>query len=130
MLVDLGPTEDFQDGKIRIVMANSRELGVIKVGEIYFAFRNICAHQGGPIGRGAVVRAVTCDAVGEPLVERDQVVIACPWHHWEFELPSGTARHDRHYRLKTYPTTVASGRVVANLRPLKVGASSSDQKRH
>src|ERR1700733_2446916 len=115
MAVDLGAAAEFEDGAIRVVQVGDTEVGVNRTGERFFAFRNVCAHQGGPIGCGAVVGGVTFAAVGEPLVEPDVVVVVCPWHHWEFELPSGRGRLHRRYRLKTYPVFVENGRVLVDL---------------
>src|SRR5262249_14698977 len=39
---------EFADGERRIVTAGKREIGVFHKGGAYYAYSNVCLHQGGP----------------------------------------------------------------------------------
>ncbi|MFI4873907.1 MAG: Rieske (2Fe-2S) protein [Blastopirellula sp. JB062] len=50
-----------------------RIIGLYQVEDRYFAMDGLCAHQGGPVGRGEI-----CGAV-----------VTCPWHGWQYDVRSG-----------------------------------------
>ena len=33
-------------------------------------------------------------------------IVCCPWHGWEFEIPTGVCLADTRFRLQTFPVTV------------------------
>ena len=45
-------SSDLKDGDRRIVTAGPREIGVFHKDGAYYAYRNICLHQGGPACEG------------------------------------------------------------------------------
>ena len=40
--------------------------------------------------------------------------IRCPWHLWEFDIPTGACLVDATVRVKTYPVTVEDGQVIVS----------------
>ena len=55
------------------VESEGRILALFLQGQDVIALDGMCAHQGGPIARGAVHKSV----------------VTCPWHGWQFDLRSG-----------------------------------------
>jgi nitrite reductase (NADH) small subunit len=43
---------------------------------IFHAIDGICAHQGGPLGRGCL----------------EQNTVTCPWHGWQYDVSTGKHR--------------------------------------
>lgn len=69
------------------------QVGVFNVDGEYYAIENKCAHQGGPVCQGDVRPELVGEFVepGECVEEShgDRLVIACPWHGWEYDLETG-----------------------------------------
>jgi nitrite reductase (NADH) small subunit len=114
---DIGPLEAFPEGKVRVVKAGRREIGVTCWRGRLYAVSNVCAHQRGPVCRGWLSPRLTATEPGRMEVEDEAPVIACPWHGWEFDMRSGRALSDERYALRTYPVRVEQGRVVLELGP-------------
>jgi nitrite reductase (NADH) small subunit len=70
-------------------------IGVFSVRGRYYALKNACPHQGGPLCQGEVTgTSIAHFTPGEPpSLEwvRDGEVIRCPWHRWEFDILTGHA---------------------------------------
>ena len=45
---------EMAEGGVRIVRAGKFEIGVIRHEGKYYAYRNYCPHQGGPVGEGSI----------------------------------------------------------------------------
>ena len=41
--------------------------------------------------------------------------MACPWHGWEFEIPTGVCLADPRFRLQTFPVAVEDAMVKVTL---------------
>ena len=41
--------------------------------------------------------------------------MACPWHGWEFEIPTGACLADARFRLQTFPVAVEDAVVKVTL---------------
>lgn len=70
--------EAFVEGTI-LVLANIE-------GELH-AMDGICAHQGGPLGKGKLVGCV----------------LTCPWHGWQYDVGSGKQILSKVIAQRTYP---------------------------
>ena len=121
-LVDVGPDADFAHGVPRIFTVAGREVGVVRWGDRFFAMRNHCPDQGGPLCAGPVRLPFTAGPVDEHVslsFQEGRPVIACPWHHYEFDLQTGhEVRGGR--RAITYKVEVDGGRVY-----IRTGAPAS-----
>ncbi len=94
----------------RIVEVEGRSIGVFNVGGEFFAIRNRCPHQGGPLCEGVQVGALTSDGPGEYLHERPGEIIRCPWHAWEFDLRTGRSWFDpKRRRVRAYDVALVPG---------------------
>ncbi len=94
-------------GERRIVEVEGRSIGVFNINHAFYALRNVCPHQGGPLCLGRV-KGTTSAA--RPLAYeyvKEGEIIVCPWHCWEFDIPTGRSVFNPHrMRVKTYPVTV------------------------
>jgi nitrite reductase/ring-hydroxylating ferredoxin subunit len=116
-IVDIGAASEFEHARPRIVAAGGRELGVIRWGERFYAVRNVCAHMGARLCSGTVTATTSAEGpLAEVAADPDRPVVNCPWHGWTYDLESGRALLDPdHFRVRTYPTRVASGRVLVEM---------------
>ena len=80
---------DFPPDERRIVTVGNRSIGVFRVGDDFYAVRNRCPHQGGPLCQGRVFRRAVSDEPGRVRYTDDAPLIACPWHGWEYDLATG-----------------------------------------
>jgi nitrite reductase/ring-hydroxylating ferredoxin subunit len=85
----VAPVSELPPGERRIVQAESRSIGRFRVGDRFFAIRNRCPHQGGPLCRGHLPDDAVADASGSPRISTNPLRIACPWHGWEYDLETG-----------------------------------------
>jgi nitrite reductase/ring-hydroxylating ferredoxin subunit len=94
-------------GAVRIVCVDSTEVAVIRHQDDYFAYRNLCPHQGGPACEGVLMPGVVDrinDAgafLGQGFDEADMHIV-CPWHGYEFHLATGEHAGDKKLKLKRY----------------------------
>jgi nitrite reductase/ring-hydroxylating ferredoxin subunit len=110
----VGATSDFEHGIPRMITIGENEVGVIRWGERYFALRNHCPDQGGPLCAGPVRLPLAAGLTGDDFqleLEEGRPVIACPWHHYEFELETGREIRGTR-RAVTYEVEVKDRRVL------------------
>ena len=98
---------DLPPGERVIVQIGSRSIGVFNVGGEYFALRNACPHQGGPLCEGQVLAAIRASGPGEYEHGHPGDIIRCPWHAWEFDVRTGRSWFDpERTRVRSYPAHV------------------------
>lgn len=103
----VGHADDIHDGTCLEVEVAGRSLGIFRVGGQLRAVLNHCPHEGAPICRGKVRGTTLPSAPGTFRWGRENEILVCPWHGWEFALDSGQCLTDRR-RLATFPTEVAA----------------------
>ena len=106
---------DFPPDERRIVTVGNRSIGVFRVGDEFYAVRNRCPHQGGPLCLGRVFRRAVSDEPGRVRYTDEAPLIACPWHGWEYDLASGRCAADRRYSLRRFEVTVREGDVYVSV---------------
>jgi 3-phenylpropionate/trans-cinnamate dioxygenase ferredoxin subunit len=83
------PVGELPSGERRIVNIGRRSIGVFHVGDRFYALRNRCPHQGGPLCVGHILGDAVADVPGAAAVSENPLRIACPWHGWEYDLATG-----------------------------------------
>lgn len=112
--------DDLPDGEVRIVVLDGAEVGVFRSGEEFYAYLNVCPHQGGPACEGLRIPQVEdiIDGkglfVGQRFDESDQHIV-CPWHGYEFHLKNGQHVRDPNVRLRSFPVIVKDGSVYVTI---------------
>lgn len=113
-------TEDIAPGDRLIVELEGKEICVFNVDGDYHALLNWCVHQGGPCCEGTLGGTYDASFDRESLelsldwVKEDRV-LSCPWHGWEYEVTSGDCLSDGSRRLPKYPISTRDGKLVIEL---------------
>ena len=97
---------EIADGDVRLIKVGPIEIGVIRHKGSYYAYRNQCPHQGGPVCEGLMIHRVEED-IGPDKTYRgmrytDDLQIVCPWHGWEFDIETGRCAGDGKHALRRY----------------------------
>ncbi len=86
---------------------DGRSIGVFNIRGRFFALRNRCPHQGAPLCLGRIKGTTLPGRPYERVYARDDEIIQCPWHGWEFEIATGRTYFNPHrMRVKTYDVTI------------------------
>lgn len=110
--------DELADGDRKIVEIQGRSIGLFRVGEKYFAVRNVCPHQAGPLCRGHTTGLLESSGPGEFRYSRRGEMLRCPWHGWEFDIRTGQSWVDpARLRVRAYRTSVESGRDLLTDEP-------------
>ncbi|MGZ3415656.1 MAG: Rieske (2Fe-2S) protein, partial [Isosphaeraceae bacterium] len=120
----------FPDGERRIVSHDGQEIGVFHWQGKFYAYENLCLHQGGPACEGIMMHKVE-DVIGADRTWHGQrfsdqeIHFVCPWHGYEYDLKTGECAADRSLKLKSFDVGLALGsRSVATTPARRKGAIS------
>lgn len=113
------------------VRAGDTPIGLFRLEDRVVAWRDLCPHEAAPVCRGTVTGTRLTSAVSEYRYGRDQEILRCPWHGWEFDLVTGEhLAEGSGARLRSHPIEVregavfdASGRGLAHVRDLIITAA-------
>ncbi len=97
--IRVGNVDDFEDPGKLIVSVDDEEYGIFCLGGEFFAWKNECPHQGGPVCQGRFFRQVV-EVIAEDKTShgrdyeqdgdaRARTNIVCPWHGMEFDIRTG-----------------------------------------
>jgi len=129
-VVRQGPTKVVRDGR-RLTVCHKDELppgqkkiitegkwsaGVYNIAGSYYAIKNVCPHAGAPLCKGTVHATHQPSDVGEFDPAYHGRILRCPWHGWEFDIPTGKGLYDRKSRVATYPVVVDEQGMVVVIR--------------
>ncbi|MDF2958276.1 MAG: (2Fe-2S)-binding protein [Paenibacillus sp.] len=95
----------------KIVEVKGIEIGVFRVKDSYYAWRNLCPHAAAPVCEGKVCGTRLPSMVYEYKYGRDQEIVRCPWHGWEFDLTNGKHLVDETVKLRGYEVEVEGDQV-------------------
>ncbi|MEU4227797.1 Rieske 2Fe-2S domain-containing protein [Nonomuraea sp. NPDC026600] len=109
MRVVVAPLSDFPAGSRRIVKVTSREIGVFRVDDSFYAVRNRCPHQGAELCLGHLRQKLISDAPGVVTVDDGAPLIVCPWHGWQWDAATGQAYAPGDPRVRSYGVSVEAG---------------------
>jgi nitrite reductase (NADH) small subunit len=108
--------DEMSDGERKIIIDDKVEIGVFRVNDEFYAWRNSCPHQGGPVCQGKLMQGVEerLDQERRSLgihYRTGTINIICPWHGFEFDVRSGQYAGAAPLRLKRYPIEVRDGEI-------------------
>ena len=123
---DVGAVADFPVGVPHRVRAGNRNLVLIRKDDAFFAVRDACPHQGAALSAGHVGGLARQGLPGEPVTyDREDEILVCPWHGWEFDIRTGCSLLDPDsVRVRSYRVLVEKNRVL-----IAVGATRSSAPR-
>jgi nitrite reductase (NADH) small subunit len=114
--IRVGAVDDVRREGCRVVNVHGRPVGVISVGDEFFAIADRCPHMGASMCSGSLGGTFVPSAPHELVYGLDERVIRCPWHGWEFDLESGRSLLEpARFGLKAYRVTVEDGDVVVHV---------------
>src|SRR3712207_9316805 len=87
--------DEIPAGQRKIVEVAGRSVGVFNVGGAFFALRNRCPHQGGPLCLGPLGGFVSSTGPGQFTYSREGEILRCPRHGWEFDIRTGQRSEER-----------------------------------
>jgi nitrite reductase (NADH) small subunit len=128
----VGSVGDFPVGQRKIVVLEGRSIGVFNVKGAFYALRNACPHQSGPLCLGKLIGLLRAADPNHLELTREGEIIRCPWHGWEFDVTNGRSVFNPHKlrvrsyevtiepadddpSIETFPVTVERGRVVVHV---------------
>jgi len=118
----VGSVEDIPPGASTVVYPDKVKsgIGVFNVGGEFFALKNTCPHMGGPLCRGRIRGTTEADTSDKDRIRlrwvRDGEVVACPWHHWEFDIKTGRTLFESKQKVRSYPVTIEGPEALARLK--------------
>ncbi len=113
MEVRVGSVDDVRRDGCRVVEVDGRPVGVISVGDDFYAVSDRCPHMGASMCTGSLSGTLVASDPHELVYGMDQRVLRCPWHGWEFDLDSGRSLLEpRRFGLRTFRVTQEDGQVV------------------
>jgi nitrite reductase/ring-hydroxylating ferredoxin subunit/uncharacterized membrane protein len=99
--VEIGAPVDFEEGRMKKVMAGGLEVFVVRYQGKVYAMSNTCSHAGGPLDEG----------------ELEGGAVSCPWHGSRFRLADGAIRRGpATFRQPVLAVREVEGRVEVKLR--------------
>jgi nitrite reductase (NADH) small subunit len=104
----VGAVSDFELNRFRLTEIGGKEVGVVRTARGFYAVNNRCPHQGADLCAGLLTETTMAPSrPHEFVVSHAQLILACPWHRWEFDLETGRAVGEiTGKRMAVYPVEV------------------------
>lgn len=115
MKFPIAKTKEVPPGTRKIVTVENREIGIFNIHGELFAIRNICPHRTGPLCKGRTRPLVVSQGDLNIAYEREDEIIKCPWHQWEFDIKTGHSITDDNLRVRTYKVEVENDTILIDL---------------
>lgn len=132
MRVVVGKVSDFQNGDRKIVDVNGKSVGVFRIDDQFYAIRNRCPHQWGPLCLGDFAPRAVSSGPGDVHMDDGPPLLACPWHGWEYDIATGQSFMGPGRGLApalTYDVNVLPGSEVAAARESKQPESKQGESK-
>ena len=92
---------EIPSGSRKIVKIQGREIGVFNLEDHYYGIRNICPHRNGPLCLGRL-RPLVLWQDEDTKYDREDEILKCPWHQYEFDIKTGVCIVDPEMRVRSY----------------------------
>ena len=118
--VFVAPEADIADGERKLIDVEGIEIGLFRFDRAFYAWRNECPHQGGPVCQGRLMKRVEERLDGERRSLGIHYVdgalnVVCPWHGYEFDVRTGQHAGLASLRLTGYPVRLRDGEIYVVL---------------
>ena len=101
--VVVAKANEIEEGVVKVVRVGDAPIGVTKVEGEFFAFADVCTHDGGPVAEG----------------ELDEYVIECPRHGAKFDIRTGKAKQlPAVTPIPVYAVKVEGEKVLVSKKPM------------
>jgi nitrite reductase (NADH) small subunit len=102
------------EGRVHMVEIDDHRIGLYRVGDAFFALADRCPHRGAPLCAGSVATAVDVRD-GAVVLGTPNATVRCPWHKWEFDIPTGRALCDDRLRVRRYDVQTCGDEIVVSI---------------
>jgi nitrite reductase (NADH) small subunit len=107
---------EFEEGTKKVFNLGETEVGVFRLGEKFYAWNNICPHQGGPVCQGRLYPRVHENLDENKhshgrLYDENNINIVCPWHGLEFDVRTGKHPGNEEIALDPLPVQIEGGEI-------------------
>jgi nitrite reductase/ring-hydroxylating ferredoxin subunit len=96
---DVCSVSDCSPGVAAEFVVEDRIVALFNVDGMIYALDGVCAHQGGPLGKGAMTACI----------------VTCPWHGWQYDVRDGQSQLSPGIRQQTLETRCVDGRISVKL---------------
>jgi len=102
--VVVGAVDEIPEGERKIIQVDAPDNGALSIGVFHhqghwYALRNSCLHQRGPVCTGTLKGNV----------------LTCPWHGFQYDVTNGQFLADPSAKLASYPVQIRDGLVVLEI---------------
>ena len=84
--------DEILPGERKLVNVRGRPILIFNLDGDYFGILDRCPHQGASLCKGKLVGLVEADRPGQYNFTRNNEIIRCAWHGWEFDIRTGKSR--------------------------------------
>jgi 3-phenylpropionate/trans-cinnamate dioxygenase ferredoxin subunit len=103
----VGRADEIPSGSRKIVRVEGRSIGVFNVDGEFYAIRNRCPHQGGPLCEGKLWGVLSAEKPGAFQYNPRKEILTCIWHGWEFDIKTGQSWCEpQRLRVRSYDVSV------------------------
>ena len=99
-------------GQRKLVNVRGRPILIFNLDGDYFGILDRCPHQGASLCKGQLVGLVESDRPGQYYFTRNNEIIRCAWHGWEFDIRTGKSRCE--------PEKIKASQYNVNTKTIKV----------
>ncbi len=116
----VGSLNEFEDRGKKLLLLDDEEVGIFRLGNDVFAYKNHCPHQGGPVCQGRIFSLVkenldnTKQSHGR-LYDKKKLNIVCPWHGLEFDIRSGKHPGNPNIKLESFQVEIVSEKIYVHI---------------
>ena len=112
----IGIVSEFEEGTKKVFNLGETEVGVFRLGGEFYAWNNICPHQGGPVCQGRLYPRVHENLDENKhshgrLYDENNINIVCPWHGLEFDVRTGKHPGNEEIALDPFPVQIEGGEI-------------------
>ena len=90
---------ELEPGKCMEALLGATPVALCNVGGQFHAISNVCAHRGGPLGKGALAGNL----------------VICPWHAWAYDVTTGVSDVNPALSVPRYEVKVEGGDVLVRV---------------
>ncbi|HLG22354.1 MAG TPA: Rieske (2Fe-2S) protein [Candidatus Manganitrophaceae bacterium] len=100
--IKVAQTGEIPSGKGKVIRVEGKEIALFKSEGAVYALDNLCPHEGGPLGQGALKEGV----------------VTCPWHLWRFNVRDGAMAEEPALKVACFNVKVEGENVLLDISPL------------
>ena len=116
----VGSLNEYKDKGKKVLLLDNDEVGIFRIGNDIFAYKNHCPHQGGPVCQGRLFSLVKENLDGEKqshgrLYDKEKLNIVCPWHGLEFDIRTGKHPGNPDIKLESFQVEIVSEKIYVHI---------------